>query len=673
MKSREFVIPQPLQVAARRRFEAAAEAVPGATPMTPAAARTPAPGGVQFGARALVLRDVNEPAGSGSGVHVLVVDVSRDSERTLGFDVKVAPRADQAPASVGSALATIPKSPRAVSAVFVRELHRYSREAEARTETGAVAPPDPVGAGAASAVPVPVRLVLRPGDIVLSINGVDVSCRSQDEVGSIVRSATDPVRIVVERPASGSSSGGGLLRAANSHGWLVAPQPAPTAAVYLDRVAGGVGPWAASADPARVPRPAVELESFAIVGAPATLPADSGGCCAPSAGAEVDARDLYVTVWGGPGCATLVSDSRTWGGAASSARPRPSASVAPGSSAAPAVAPDSGGSADSPPGSLSVLEWSLGGSASLATPAGGAEGLEGPDPTPRPAHETVVQGDFRVCLVLPGHRKPVAAWWLHTACLPIPAAAGAALQQQVVASAGIDAQVADCGLSPHAVRLRVEDPTPAASVPAGGRSDFAAPASGAGKDDERDSGSLLASVPDSAAATPVAVESPAPALVTLSEDVGSIEARPQLADPETTSEPPAPRPFPRAPARILHGDVPGGFITGDVAGMPALGACFSAIPLSVQVAEPSSVASELRARAAEGVISFTKRDTDRVCKDRKHEVWPADVTFSLCFRARGLPEVYYEAVGVIARVVAPVVAAISSEAPVSATPGQETA
>ena len=111
-------------------------------------------------------------------------------------------------------------------------------------------------------------------------------------------------------------------------------------------------------------------------------------------------------------------------------------------------------------------------------------------------------------------------------------------------------------------------------------------------------------------------------------------------------------------------------MSGDVTGMPALGACFSAIPLSVQVAEPGSITSELRAHAAEGTISFSKRDTDRVCKDRKHEVWPANVTFSLRFRVRGLPEVYYEAVGVSARIVAPAVAVLP-EAPVAVTTDQE--
>jgi hypothetical protein len=300
---------------------------------------------------------------------VLTVRVERDSERTPGFSIDQNARLrpvvagfKKGPAAAAGGDAAAPAGPvldarragaassgegaASPSASHLRSLAGPGGRATRATSGGRAGSIDAMN----SVVPVPVRDVLRRGDELLAVNGVDLAHRAFSEVVSILRSAVDPLTLTFAREAAsvaaassassaaalsfargtgaggasfrgryawGSTSGSGAAAAAAAEAPAEPPVPA---AEYLRRVAGGIGPWAAGgqSDPRAVPTPPVQLLGVYLSHVP-RLRGRAGFCgthplCADPGAIHEDegevASGLYLQLYGGPGCRSLLWDSR---------------------------------------------------------------------------------------------------------------------------------------------------------------------------------------------------------------------------------------------------------------------------------------------------------------------------------------------------------------------------
>lgn len=161
------------------------------------------------------------------------------------------------------------------------------------------------GKEAASDALRPVLAALSLGDEIRSIEGEAISGLPIETVISMLRNASDPVQLTVfRRPDNG----------------LPRQVPPSTVAEYCERIAGGIGPWAVGSDPRLVPSPSVHVQSIALSHLPTVK--KSGACRSCMAcicdldehhtfvDAEEVKQQLYVQIYGGEHCRTLVFDSR---------------------------------------------------------------------------------------------------------------------------------------------------------------------------------------------------------------------------------------------------------------------------------------------------------------------------------------------------------------------------
>jgi hypothetical protein len=265
-----------------------------------------------------------------------------------------------------------------------------------------------------SVIPVPVMHLLKVGDELVAVNGVDLTKRGFTEVTTILRGALDPLHIRVRRPVL---SGGKVLD--------VAPITAATPQQYIQRVARAIGPWAADADPRVVPTPVIQITGVHLSHIPDISSKAQCGATAHNAG-------WYFMIYGGPGCRSVVYDSRdaTVGytlndnsHAISGADTHIELPLLPASKSS-VLTPSS-----------AQISWGASAFSSAHSPA-------------------ICSGDVRVILGKQGFRKPFASVWLHTAFLPLPADSQAAVRQQILSVAQVET------VSQHHVLSEVTPPTP---------------------------------------------------------------------------------------------------------------------------------------------------------------------------------------------------------------------
>ena len=238
------------------------------------------------------------------------------------------------------------------------------------------------------------------------------------------------------------------MRARAPRGHWRRPPPSLPAAIYLRRVAAGVGAWAgggAACDVRVLPAPPVQLLGVYL----SHVPRLGGGD-----GDLAAAANLVLRVWGGPDCRELLWDSQASGGGA----PMTRAAAAVGAGLPPRPAADAGADADADAdadavrgagvGSRLVRDAALAWAGSRFLPARARE-----------AGALVLAGDFRVTLTRAGAKKHVAALWLHTAYLPVPLAAARPLATALpprTAGAGVPVPPRGAVPSSAAARERAE-------------------------------------------------------------------------------------------------------------------------------------------------------------------------------------------------------------------------
>ena len=628
-----------------------------------------------------------------------------------------------------------------------------------------------------SVVPVPLRRVLRVGDELVSVNGVDLSHRPTfGEVTSLLRGALDPVVLKIARhtedEADAISASNPVAAAVDGAAGTVR-SPEQLAADYLQRVASGVGPWAAGADTRNVPSPPVLLTSIELshlplpgsgfrpasasspgsvrgggssangdnTGVPVVGSTREGsswadllcGCFGAGGSSKAPEDTIYVQLYGGPFCATLLFDSRSKGYAVASTSVSTSSSMsAPAAASMPAAQPSAvdsstaGGNgtmalsestasllslkgaeaasaspavqpptAEAPPvasgdGAASAAATAIVGNdaqAAAAAPdsssdAGVAAFPSEPAPSapeplpstrsgytsiaavaPSPTPVAIVTsssgrsgskvagntssppsaaadhqpeltwgarylgatgiaaaGDVRLIIRHPGRKKPLAAAWFNTGCLPLPAA----MQTAVARTLGVSEQMAVAAggdNSTSQVSEEADPPKPDLHIRLPPR--------------YNDLGEQTPStVGDSNAATPAGSGGQA---IGSSSSSPSATSGPKLAQWEA---------LPILP--IVTTDVPGGAMHS--ASAPLLGACYtaaaSAAPSAAKVAgAPSSsdVTSTASSSDVIGCVTFSKRSLDYAVKDKAHRLFPEGLTLTLRFSALSLPPVYFDA------------------------------
>jgi len=370
-------------------------------------------------------------APSGPPRQLVTVEVRRDASRSPGFSLGVNAAGRPVLASVDGA----------------GSADGSGAAAEGITSPTAIDP-------TSSVVPVPVRHILRPGDELVEVNAVRTATLTIGGVVSLVRGARDPLTLRLARPRVTTAAGSKMHDLAGASGTTGAESrpagPAIAPDQYVRQVAWAVGPWGMGAYARHVPAPPVTILGVSLTGLPHVAALLPGGCCAGTPPAHDPAlpapdhiaRALYVVVRAGPGCNTVVFDSRLHGppdittAAASAAGSLPRGP----SSAAPATTDGTGieltaagriGAGKSDAASVAVAApaaESLPGSGSDSATAGAPSHalqrlLSGAALGWRAgfaAEPVVVEGDVRVCLHLEGRRKPIAEAWAHTAFLPLP-------------------------------------------------------------------------------------------------------------------------------------------------------------------------------------------------------------------------------------------------------------
>lgn len=480
----------------------------------------------------------------------------------------------------------------------------------------------------------PVADVLQVGDELRAVNGESLVDKRFEDVTRLLRSALDPVRLTVMRRAGRSSIGRDVGPGATDDA---------TPAEYLRRVSQGVGPWAAGSHPAVVPAPAVGFVSVSISHAPAVT---ASACVSShSRAATAATAGLFIQIYGGKLCTELVYDSRFVPAAvAAAARTGVQASsgtgVAKGGAGATEIElrslapPRSGTTATEAlpeaaltsapqPGTRAAVTW---GSACFGSgrPDAGSGML--------PVH---VEGDFRVLVYSVNKKKPVAAAWLHTACMPIPAAA-----QRV--------------LAPMLARVQAAAPAiyaqPGAGRTLAGHLTDERPGAGGDEDEENGEGSPgatpLATAAQAASPSPNLASPPPVGVAAAPVTVAPAAATPPCVGAPLASNAHSPGDIrvneaPAEPGTMISADVPGN--TCVTMGMPTLGALYSA----VGPAPPAAASSQLApgdVQAGRVTLRLTKRHLDKVVKDKRHALVPADFAITLKLQALRLPRVYYSAV-----------------------------
>jgi Protein-tyrosine phosphatase len=408
-----------------------------------------------------------------------------------------------------------------------------------------------------SIIPVPVASVLRAGDQLLSVNGIELGGRSFPEVISIVRNAADPLTIRVARShhrahltsssaatdaagdrgnrvsaalttevpstplAAGGGNGSSSSSSSSSGGAPINAWPAQASREqYLSRVASAIGPWAGPglppgdgsssapfrSNPRAVPSPPVAIEGVYLSHVPRLkTKGDSQGnvrsglCGAAKHPGEEDGPGLYLQLYSGPGCRTLVWDSRYGHSSASSAtRSRPlfptavnhsSAGAEPAhdlsagddyygshSAASSSTTPvkSAANRSSVSPGDIELTSSGVPSTPVVTEAATGPHGVrvawetalhkplatigvawEGDQFFPRATASiggssgaskdggsssssstpVTAAGDFRLVFNIVGRKKPFAALWLNSAFFPLPHAAVPMVRDTMVATA----------------------------------------------------------------------------------------------------------------------------------------------------------------------------------------------------------------------------------------------
>lgn len=524
-----------------------------------------------------------------------------------------------------------------------------------------------------------VSSLIQPGDEVHTIAGHSTKGQSYHLVRVALQIAPDPLCVTFLRrhlsttaPAAvtqtaqqesrdSSATDGVDVAASTDAGSPAAPPvtPAPSPAVsehvvssaaYLSRLARGIGPWAAGSDSLVLPAPRVQLLGIQLSHVPMLEKSQgkrslwsrffscfsksataTGGM--PGATAAATAGKLYVQVYGGIHCRTLLWDSSTgappdisawrsaatsavdavpeWGSKHSSRRlpttASPAKAVGTGLSATPTVTPlpqqvdQQEEESDVDSGAEPQVSWaarSLDQRVAPATPAKPS--------APASPVSLVVSEDFRVLIRACGLKKPLAAAWLHTAMLPLPSAASAAVAPQISRIQTAQAEAEEQAWGAASLATASADMQP---------STLSSPAStDAVQVEEKGAQPVAAATPSASAGT----------------------AKPLL------------------PARLVRGDFPGGAIAP---GLPTLGSCYTAEGRLTRaassrggisaafVAGAAGDADSIRAKLATGALRLRKHELDNAIKDKKHKRWPQELRLTLCFRALDLPEVYFQAVG----------------------------
>jgi hypothetical protein len=434
--------------------------------------------------------------GSGSRA-VMAIELHRDSDRALGFTVAQLGAGGKMAGLSGVTVAGAagPRQSQRGLGAEASTIVVDSLSSPVASDAGAASPATPAAEeGAArlgidslailnpSAVPVPLGDILAVGDLLLSVNGMDLGGKSLSQAISYLRGASDPIRLRVQRsfPASAVMAAKNPMVAANAaDAEAAATATSATGAVdaYLQRLERALGPWTRESDPRFVPAPPVTVTAVSMPLLPyfaggkrrrnrATggrgddADADEGGaswsCCSGAAaedpaeragpvstprggsgsgggssGAPANSKSFYFQIYAGAGCRTLLFDSRTQPENADS-----SFMLTGGSFGFDDILEEErvrrgaavwvGTSLHQQSSAVHLQrDKTMAQRRKLAAAAAAGHTAASPA-SPHAAHPVVfppgtmtVAGDFRLLVKREGRKKAVAACWLHSAFLPL--------------------------------------------------------------------------------------------------------------------------------------------------------------------------------------------------------------------------------------------------------------
>ncbi|RYG42110.1 PDZ domain-containing protein, partial [archaeon] len=457
----------------------------------------------------------------------------------------------------------------------------------------------PTGPDGASSVLLPtggkhLQDALHVGDLLVSINNAPLAHRPFTEVVSMFANATLPITLRVSRAAptttksrAASGAGAGLLAATAGEEVVTLPatgEPESHVTAYLRNVASAIGIWSPIANVRDVPHVPVALLAVHISHVPALKKKLS--CCkgTPSS------ADFYVQVFGGHGCKTLLYDSRAPTGGTALGRG--------GSAPSPAVVAGAGAGVNAAEERLLERVGSSAARASHRRLQSDSAALSWSIPP-----GVVMDSDYRVVVCVAGRKKPLFGVWAHTAGLPLPYAARAALPKRVQ-------------LAPEVAVNMSAAPSAGASAVAGAAATPVAPITAAG-----DADTPAVSSPTLASLHGVTLDSSAVEGATAAAaSLSSVSVQPFVDD-------------------VTFGIVR--------PGMPSAGALFTALPSHAAADVATSPAAPVRmydTRAARQVARsscvFVKSQLDGASKDKKHKRFDATLQLRLDYTILGLPPVY---------------------------------
>jgi C2 domain of PTEN tumour-suppressor protein/Protein-tyrosine phosphatase len=286
-----------------------------------------------------------------------------------------------------------------------------------------------------SVVPVPISDLLELGDVIISINEIDVRKKGFDEVISLLKGASDPLVIKVVRAHTDSTLGTPMPDEHYLDGWpemrVINPDgssrnlipsshpldqretPAsevleklfseikPTLDEYLFNISKAVGPWSRNSNPKMISSPTVSIRGVTLSHIP-TIKSEGGLC-----GSTVLPPDaMFLQLYGGHNCQTLLFDSRY-----------PSNHfISEFSSLSKKLLAYETCKSTRHASFSNVISNNDFPSLDINAPKGGicwGEEFFTKD-------DVIVSGDFRIAICIPNKKKPIGGAWFHTSMLPLP-------------------------------------------------------------------------------------------------------------------------------------------------------------------------------------------------------------------------------------------------------------